>query len=633
MASSFKVASLRSPVLPVAPQILITGLTGYIGGSVLAAITKAHPEYSITAILRKVSQGYVDAYPRVKTIVGDYDSAEILVKAASGSDIVIHAGDSDHKGAMEALLKGLGRRTGTACISDVYSGNFGVLNPRVWSDVDDIEEIAALPENRIHRHVDKIVFEAAATHGAHIHTAIMCPPDIYGKGHGPRITQSFMVPFFYDSILAHKSAFYVAKGENTRSLVHIQDVMSLYVSVVEEAVSSLETGTVRAEYWGKNGFYFNSSSELAWKDAAVATGKLMASLGLIESAEPKEVTVENIQSMLGGTGLGLYLFGSNSRSRADRARNVFGWKPTGPGFMEVMEADLLAHHRDKQRDIEKNGLDWVPPGYVDAYPRVKTIVGDYDSAEILAKAASESDIIIHAGDSSKSAMEAFLEGLGRRSTSSFLIHLSGTSCIADFYSGDFMGLLNPACDDRVNRPVDKIVFEAAATHGAHIHTAIVCPPDIYGKGHGPGLTQSFMVPYFYDSILEHKSAFYLAKGENTRSVVHIEDVMGLYVRIVEEAVTSLETGTVRDECWGKNGFYFDSGSEIVWKDFAAATGKVMASLGLIDSADPKEATAEEVQRMMGGSGLAFYLFGSNSRSRADRAGNVFGWKPTGPGAT
>ncbi|KAJ7481089.1 nucleoside-diphosphate-sugar epimerase [Mycena galericulata] len=337
------------------PKILITGSTGYIGGSVLAAITTAHPEYAVTALLRKVSQSYTDAYPNVKTIIGDYDSADILAKATSESDIVIHAGDSDHKPAMESFLAGLGRRTtptflihlsGTACISDVYNGTLGVLSPRVWSDVDDIEELAKLPDNRIHRHVDKIVLEAAATHGAHIHTAIICPPDIYGKGHGPGITQSFMVPAFYDAILAFKSAFYIGKGENTRSLVHIQDVMSLYVSVVEEAVTSLETGTIRDECWGKNGFYFNGSSELVWKDAAVATGKLMASLGLIESAEAKEYPAGAVQSM---SGLWRYMFGSNSRSRADRGRNLFGWKPTGPTFMETLELDLLAHHNNKQR--------------------------------------------------------------------------------------------------------------------------------------------------------------------------------------------------------------------------------------------------------------------------------------------
>ncbi|KAJ7772972.1 nucleoside-diphosphate-sugar epimerase [Mycena maculata] len=328
------------------PRILITGSTGYIGGSVLAAITTAHPEYSITAILRKVSQRYIDAYPRVKTIIGDYDSAEVLAKAASESDVVIHAGDSDHKTAMESLLAGLGRRTtpcflihlsGTACISDVYSGKYGVLNPRVWSDVDDITVLAALPDDRIHRHVDKLCDNV--------------PADIYGKGHGPGITQSFMVPLFYDAILRHGSAFYIARGENTRSLVHIEDVMSLYVRVVEEAVIAFETGIIREECWDANGFYFNSSSELVWKDAAVATGKIMASLGLVESAEAKQFTVEEVQNVLGGlTGRrSLYMFGSNSRSRADRGSKLFGWKPTGPPFMEILETDLLAHHTDKQR--------------------------------------------------------------------------------------------------------------------------------------------------------------------------------------------------------------------------------------------------------------------------------------------
>ncbi|KAJ7047029.1 nucleoside-diphosphate-sugar epimerase [Mycena alexandri] len=342
----------------MAPRILITGSTGYIGGSVLAAITRAHPGYAVTAILRKVSQNYVDAYPRVKTIVGDYDSADILADAASQSDIVIHAGDSEHKGAMKALLRhcvGKMRKVGEV---DEESGRsaptetFGVLSPRVWSDVDDVEEIARLPEDRIHRPVDKLVFEAAAAHGAHIQTAIVFPPHVYGRGHGPGITQSYMVPFFYDAIIAHKSAFYIAKGENARSLVHIEDVVSLYVSLVEEAVKSLDTGTVRDECWGKNGLYFTVSTELVWKDIAAATGKIMASLGLIDSAEPTECTVDEFRSMFGGSGLSFHMFGTNSRSRADRGRSFLGWKPKAPGFFEVLEADILDHHNDEQRDVK-----------------------------------------------------------------------------------------------------------------------------------------------------------------------------------------------------------------------------------------------------------------------------------------
>ncbi|KAJ7156954.1 nucleoside-diphosphate-sugar epimerase [Mycena crocata] len=335
----------------MAPQILITGSTGYIGGSVLAEIVKAHPEYSITAVLRKVSQSYTGAYPRVKTIVGSFDSADVLAKAASESDIIIHAGNSDHKGAMEALLTGFGRRTsptflihlsGTACISDVYSGHFGVLNPRVWSDVADIEELANLPEDRIHTHVDRLVWAARTNHGAHIHTAIMCPPHIYGKGLGPGTTQSILVPYIYDAILAKKAAFYIGKGENVRNFVHIEDVPTLYLSIVEEALS---------------GFYFNLSEEVVWKDIAALAGKVMASLCLqvISSTVPQQVTAEETQKIVGGFGiplLGPYMFGSNSRSRADRARQLFDWKPVAAStLLDVLEHDLLAHHQDKQRKM------------------------------------------------------------------------------------------------------------------------------------------------------------------------------------------------------------------------------------------------------------------------------------------
>ncbi|KAJ7124606.1 NAD(P)-binding protein [Mycena crocata] len=325
------------------PRILITGSTGYVGGSVLAAITTAHPSYHVTAVLRKVPQSYVEAYPQVKTIIGDFDSAEILAQAASENDIVIHAGDSDYKPAIEALLTGLGRRStptffihlsGTACISDVYFGNFGELNPRVWSDVEDIEEIVNLPKERIHRAVDEVVFRAAATYGAHIHTAIVCPPDVYGKGAGPGFTQSFL---------------------NGRSLAHIEDVMRMYVCIVEEAATSLETGVIRDGCWGKNGFYCTTTSELTWKEIAVATGKTMVAMGLIKSAEPTACAVEDVPNMVGSGGSALYMLGSNARNTADRGRKLLGWTPTGGPLVDPLEADLRAYHTRKERDV----MAWV----------------------------------------------------------------------------------------------------------------------------------------------------------------------------------------------------------------------------------------------------------------------------------
>jgi len=68
-----------------------TGATGYIGGDFLHAITKAHPELAITALIRQHSAAtkLKELYPHVITVEGDLDDAELLSKAASESDVIL----------------------------------------------------------------------------------------------------------------------------------------------------------------------------------------------------------------------------------------------------------------------------------------------------------------------------------------------------------------------------------------------------------------------------------------------------------------------------------------------------------------------------------------------------------------
>ena len=39
----------------------------------------------------------------------------------------------------------------------------------------------------------------------------------------------------------------------------------------------------------------------------------------------------------------MYMFGANSRCRADRAKEVFGWEPKGSFLWEVLEEDLVKY--------------------------------------------------------------------------------------------------------------------------------------------------------------------------------------------------------------------------------------------------------------------------------------------------
>lgn len=72
-------------------DLLRTGATGYIGGDFLHAITQAHPELAIAALVRQSSSAskLKQEYPHVEVVQGNLDDHETLVKAGADADIVL----------------------------------------------------------------------------------------------------------------------------------------------------------------------------------------------------------------------------------------------------------------------------------------------------------------------------------------------------------------------------------------------------------------------------------------------------------------------------------------------------------------------------------------------------------------
>ena len=102
----------------------------------------------------------------------------------------------------------------------------------------DIDTITSLPDTALHRNSEKIVQDAAAQHGDRLKCAIICSSGVYGPGRGPGNTQSIMVPVYYEEIVGNtKRAFYTKSGSNTRTWVHIDDLTSLYLRLIEAAAA------------------------------------------------------------------------------------------------------------------------------------------------------------------------------------------------------------------------------------------------------------------------------------------------------------------------------------------------------------------------------------------------------------
>jgi len=301
-------------------------------------------------MLRKVPEAFQSTYPNIKIVQGDYDSVEIITKNAAAADIVVHNGNSDHEKSLNAIISGLLSRStpgyllhlsGTGIVSDWADEEYlGRRNPKIWSDISSLAEVQDLPYNALHRNTEVILHETARLYDDRINIAIMCPPDIYGKGKGLAKTHSAFVPIYVKEIkrLGGK-VFYYGEGTNTRSWVHIDDLMRVYLKVVEAAVSGSA-----AEYFNENGYHFAATQEHSQLDVANAVGIIMHNQGAIADPRPSPVSLEQLDLMLklpGFEKLARYLFASNSRTRAERAEGLYGYKGEAPGLLESLEGDVL----------------------------------------------------------------------------------------------------------------------------------------------------------------------------------------------------------------------------------------------------------------------------------------------------
>jgi nucleoside-diphosphate-sugar epimerase len=196
----------------------------------------------------------------------------------------------------------------------------------------------------LHRNTETILHATIAEHADKINIAIMCPPDIYGRGKGLAKTHSALIPMFVNVIRTKNDgkAFYYGDGGNTRSWVHIDDLMKLYLHVVEAAASPATHQS--SEYFNENGYYFAGTQEHSQVELAKATAEILYKNGVIEEKEVEQVGLDKIDGMVNLFGfetLGRYLFASNSRTKAERAEKLFGYKGEAPGLMEVLEQDVM----------------------------------------------------------------------------------------------------------------------------------------------------------------------------------------------------------------------------------------------------------------------------------------------------
>lgn len=146
--------------------------------------------------------------------------------------------------------------SGTGIMADMSTGP-GNAAPKVYRDTSpsDIQEIMFFDESHIHRDVEAAVVAAAAQHN--VKTAIISPPMIHGVGNGPVKKRSIQVPILIENILKRGKAFQILEGENIWNSIHIDDVSTAVIALVEETLKGPDSKVA----WLPGGYYFVEDAE------------------------------------------------------------------------------------------------------------------------------------------------------------------------------------------------------------------------------------------------------------------------------------------------------------------------------------------------------------------------------------
>ena len=296
-------------------NIFITGAGGFVGGTVARRLLIAG--YGVRGLIRDANKVESLRELGIEPGVGSLEDSRLLMREAQQSDGVIHAADSDHRSAIEALVEGvrgsgkpLLHTSGSSVIGDDAQGN-RVSDAIYHEDTPMIVE----PVKQPRRDIELRVLAAA---GEGVRAVVICPSNIYGSGTGlnPRSVQ---IPFLVDQARKDGVVHIVGQGVNRWSNVHIEDVAELYLLALQKAPAGA--------------FYFIENGEASFREIG---DSITRRLNLVPV---RSWTVEQAAERWGELHA-RYTFGSNSRVRARRGREELGWMPRHTSALTWIEEDM-----------------------------------------------------------------------------------------------------------------------------------------------------------------------------------------------------------------------------------------------------------------------------------------------------
>lgn len=325
--------------MPTPRCVFLTGVTGFVGGTILSCLLKAHPNVRVKALIREErdAKELQSVYPNLIPIIGGLSSLSILTCTAAEADFVIHAG-GDNVPAVCAMIDGLASRTtsgppmarlisltGPRSLIDLSNPITGNLrgSSRPWSDITDAHTILNFPPDRMHAGADQAIVAHSTAKG--VGTMLVSPGQLWGQGKG-HLKKESNAAFYYAAVKRRGRAFVVGEGTATWSWTSIGDLGDAVVFLMRRALKSGSEGCGQVGV-NQDGYYFVRTGDLSMMERAKAVSERLG-LGEVESLSAD--LAREIHPF------GAIMWGCGERTRSDKLLEL-GWRPKETDWKALME--------------------------------------------------------------------------------------------------------------------------------------------------------------------------------------------------------------------------------------------------------------------------------------------------------
>nr|WP_295866702.1 NAD-dependent epimerase/dehydratase family protein [uncultured Chitinophaga sp.] len=290
-------------------RVFILGTTGYIGGS-LAIHLLQHGFDVYSRVRRETDIPGLKALG-IQATAGPMIADPAFTAELKAADVVINVASADDPFLVTTILDAL-EGSGKMYI---HTSGGGILGDKAEGTRANNYAYTDIPEKPLLERAARVLIDQEVMRYAQkgVHTVVVCPTMVYGKGLGLK-QESDQVPTLIREARQRGKAVMVGKGVHLTSNVHIMDLLSLYLLAMKKAPAG--------------SFYYAENGLVSFK--AIAE-RIAQSLGLppaVESLSIREAIA------LWGPVMAHFGLGSNIVASAESARRELGWQPLYNSLLE-----------------------------------------------------------------------------------------------------------------------------------------------------------------------------------------------------------------------------------------------------------------------------------------------------------